>query len=61
MLTKLDQPGPSEPTKKEEVLTQLEYKSLPRRQVAELAATQREVPVNNIVEEVVRELDEERS
>ena len=31
------------------------------RNIAEPAATQKEVPVNTIIEEVVRELDEEQS
>ena len=61
MLTKLDQPGPFEPTREEEVPTGPEYTSSPRRQVAEPTAAHREVPVNTIVEEVVRELEGERS
>ena len=59
--TKSDQPGPFEPTREEEVPTGSEYISPPRRQVAEPPAAQREVPINTIVEEVVRELEGERS
>ena len=61
MPTKPDQSGPSEPTRKEEVPAGLEYTSAPRRHAAELAIAPREVPVNTIVEKVVRELKEERS
>ena len=59
--TKSDQQGPSELTKEEEALTQPDPESPPRRRVAELAVTHKEVLVNAIVEEVVRELDEEQS
>ena len=53
--------GASEPTREEEVPTQPEYEFPPRRRAAKPEATQREVLVNTIVEEVVREQDEERS
>ena len=62
--TKPDQSGPSKPTREEEeeeVPPQLEYKSPPRKRVAEPIMIRREVPVNTVVEEVVRELEEERS
>ena len=59
--TKPNQLEPFELTREEEVPTQPEYESPPRRRVAELAATQGKVSVNTIVEEVVRELDEKRS
>ena len=57
--TKPDQPGPSEPTREEEVPTGLEHTSLLRRHAVELAIAPREVPVNTIVAEVVRELEVE--
>ena len=59
--TKPDQSGPSEPTREEEVRARPEYTSPPRRHAAELAIAPREVPVNTIVEEVVKELEGERS
>ena len=49
MPTKSDQPGPSEPTREEEIPTGSEYTSPPRRQVEKPAAAYREVPVNTIV------------
>ena len=58
---KPDQSGPSKPTREEELPTGPEYTSPPRRQVAEPVATHMEVPVNTIVEEVVRELEGEQS
>ena len=58
---KPDQPGPSEPTREEEVPTGPEYTSPPRRQVVEPVATQREVSINTIIEEVIKELEGERS
>ena len=61
MPMKSDQRRPSEPTREEEAPTQPDYESPPRRQVAEPVATYKEVPVNTIVEEVVRELDEAQS
>ena len=60
MRTKPDQPGPSELTREEEVLAGPEYTSPPRKHAAELVIAPREVPVNTIVEEVVRELEEEQ-
>ena len=56
MPNKPDQPGPSEPTREEEVPAGPEYTSPPRRHIAKPAIAPREVPVNTIVEEVVREL-----
>ena len=64
MPTKSDQLGPFELTREaeeEEAPPQPEYESLPRRQVVEAATTRREIPFNTIVEEVVRELEEEQS
>ena len=55
--TKPDQPGPSKPTKEKEVPTRPEYTSPPITQVAELAVAPKELSVNTIVEEVVRELE----
>ena len=60
-LTKSAQPGPSEPTREEEVLAGPEYTSPPRRHTVEPATAPREVPVNTIVAEVVRELEVEQS
>ena len=45
----------------EEAPTQPDPESPPRRRVAESAVTHKEVPVNSIVEEVVRELAKEQS
>ena len=45
--TKLDQSGPFELIREEEVPTRLEYTSLPRRHVAEPAIAPREVSVND--------------
>ena len=59
--TKLDQPGPSKPTREEEVLVGPEHPASPRRHAAETAPASREVPVNTIVAEVVRELEVEQS
>ena len=59
--TKLDQQGPSEPTREEEAPIQPDHESPPRRRVAELVVMHREVLVNTIVEKVVRELAEEQS
>ena len=58
--TKPDQLGPSELTREEEVPTGPEYTSPPRRHAAELVIAPREVQVNTIVEEVVRELEGEQ-
>ena len=59
--TKPDQPEPSEPTREEEVPAGPEYTSPPRRHTAEPAIVAREVPINTIVAEVVRELEVEQS
>ena len=58
--TKPDQQEPSEPTREEEAPVQLDHESPPRKRVAEPTATHWEVPLNIIVEEVVRELAEEQ-
>ena len=57
--TKPDQPGPSELTREEEVPTGPELPTSPRTRTANTAPAPMEVPVNTIVEEVVRELKEE--
>ena len=57
--TKPDQPGPSEPTREEEAPTGPELPTSPRTCTAGTAPVPREVLVNTIVEEVVRELEEE--
>ena len=57
--TKPDQPGPSEPTREEEVPARPELPTSPRTRMASTALAPREVPVNTIVEEVVKELEEE--
>ena len=59
--TKPDQPGPSEPTREEEVLAGPEHTSPPRRHAVEPTTVPREVPINTIVAEVVRELEVEQS
>ena len=59
--TKLDQPGPSEPTREKEVQAGPEYTSPPRKHAAEPATAPRKVPMNTIVAEVVRELEVEQS
>ena len=59
--TKPDQPGPSESIREEEVPTRPEYTFPPRRHIAEPTIAPKEVPVNTIMEEVVRELEGERS
>ena len=61
MPTKPDQPGPSEPTREEEVPARPEYTSPPRRHATEPAIAPMKVSVNTIVEEVVRELEGEQS
>ena len=58
-LTKPDQPGPFEPTQEEEVSAGPELPSSPRTHTAGTALAPREVLVNIVVEEVVRELEEE--
>ena len=57
--TKPDQPGPSKPTREEEVLAGPELPTSLRTRTAGTAPTPKEVLVNTIVEEVVRELEEE--
>ena len=59
--TKPDQSRPSEPTREEEVLARPEYTCPPRRHAAKLAITPKEITVNTMVEEVVRELEVEQS
>ena len=59
--TKPNQPGPSEPTRKEEVPARPEHTSPPRTHAAEPAIGPREVSVNTIVADVIRELEEEQS
>ena len=59
--TKPDQPGPSEPTREEEAPTGPELPISPRTCTAGTSPVPREVPVNTIVEEVVRELEEEEN
>ena len=59
--TKPDQPGPSEPTREEEVPARPEHTSPPRMHAAEPDTGPREVPVNTIVADVVRELEVEQS
>ena len=59
--TKPDQPGPSEPIQEEEVLAGPELPTSLRMHTVETAPALREVPVNTIVTEVVRELEEEES
>ena len=58
-LSKPDQPGPSEPNRKEEVPAGPELSTSPRIRTVDTALATREVLVNTIVEEVVRELEEE--
>ena len=57
--TKPDQPGPSEPTREEEVPAGPEHPTSSRMCTVETAPASREVPVNTIVTEVVKELEEE--
>ena len=59
--TKLDQPGPSEPTREEEAPTGPELPTSPRMRTASISPAPKEVPVNTIVKEVVRELEEEEN
>ena len=58
--TKPDQPGASEPTRKEEAPARPEPPHLPRTHIAGTVGLVREVLVNTMVGEVVRELEEER-
>ena len=57
--TKPDQPGPSEPSREEETPARLEPPHSPRTRPAGTSAPVREVLVESIVGEVVRELEEE--
>ena len=57
--TKLDQPGASEPTQKEDVLARPEPSTSPRTRIVETSPAPRKVLVNIVVDEVVRELEEE--
>ena len=57
--TKLDQPGPSEPIQEKEAPARPEPPHSPRMQIAGTFAPVREVLVESIVGEVVRELEEE--
>ena len=57
--TKPDQPGPSAPIQEEEAPARLEPPHSPRTQPAETPAPVREVVVESIVGEVIRELEEE--
>ena len=59
VLTKPDQPGASEPTQEEDVLAGPEPPTSPRTRTAGTTPAPREVLVNTVVEEVVRELEEE--
>ena len=59
--TKPDQPEPSEPTretKEEEVPPHKEYES-PLRRVAEPVTTRKEIPVGDVVERIIEELEGE--
>ena len=60
-LTKPDQPGPSEPTREEEIETRSELPTSPRTRTIKTAPAPREVQVNTIVTKVIRELEEEES
>ena len=57
--TKPDQPGPSEPSREEETLVRSEPPHSPRTRQAGTSAPVREVLVESIVGEVVKELEEE--
>ena len=57
--TKSDQPGASEPTQEEDVLAGPEPPTSPRTRTAGTSPVPREVLVNTVVDEVVRELEEE--
>ena len=58
-LTKPDQPGPSEPSREEESPARPEPPHSPRTRPARTSASVREVLVESIMGEVVRELEEE--
>ena len=57
--TKSDQPGPSEPIQEKEAPTRPEPPHSPRTHIARTSAPVKEVLVESIVGEVVRELEEE--
>ena len=57
--TKPDQPRPSEPTREEEAPTRLEPPHSPRTHIAGTVGPVREVLVDTLVDEVVRELEKE--
>ena len=57
--TKSDQPGASEPTQEEEALARSEPSHSPRMHIAGTIGPVREVLVNTMVGEIVRELEEE--
>ena len=57
--TKLDQPGPFEPSQEEEVPAEPELPTSSKTRIARTSLAPREVPVNTVVDEVVRELEEE--
>ena len=59
--TKSDQPGASEPTREEKAPARPEPPHSPRTHIAGTVAPIREVLVNTMVGEVVRELEEERA
>ena len=59
--TKPDQSGPSEPTREEEVPTGPEFPTSPRTRTTGTAPAHREVPINIVETQVVRELEEEES
>ena len=59
--TKPDQPGASKPTREEEAPARPELPHSPRTHIAGTSAPVREVLVNTMVGEVVRELEEERA
>ena len=61
--TKPDQPGPSKPTREteeEEVPPHIEYK-FPSRRVTELVTIKREIPVGDVVERIIEELEREHN
>ena len=57
--TKPDQPGPSEPRQEEVVPARLEPPHSPRTRLAEESTPTREVLVESVIGEVIRELEEE--
>ena len=59
--TKPDQSGPSEPTREEEVPAGPKHTSPPRRHAAEPTTIPRNITLNTIVAEVVRQLEVEQS